>query len=361
MSSRPRRAVQAPSYAPPPRYKHRGQPVDHVKGQIAQKIAGRRRSSNKSRKRATLAAARGHIDADVVARATESRRVSRVMAEAEQQRRDAFVASGLRPRRSRSVSAPHSATPPHLPSKKRAKSASSRRAKQLRAGGASRTALATLLTEAEIMEFDEWIQENRDVKDAANLTLARMRAHLKERYNILVGEQTISKFVRNHLHYECVDPSAGGYVANRGRLASTKAHLAKLVPLLEFMEANPDLFVVAYYDESTPHQNQFAPHVWTKERGFVKNPEDRMVNRRSGKGPAISVSGAVSYHENGIIKDADGIHIGQWKEASKTRKVSHFQLRSSSFLCVALLPDFCIVVIGNCRLYCVPHFLTFDW
>lgn len=83
-----------------------------------------------------------------------------------------------------------------------------------------------------------------------------------------------------------------------------------------------------------------------------------MVNRRSGKGPAISVSGAVSYHENGIIKDADGIHIGQWKEASKTPKVSHFQLRSSSFLCVALLPDFCCH--RKLSIVLCPHFLTFD-
>jgi hypothetical protein len=121
-----------------------------------------------------------------------------------------------------------------------------------------------------------------------------------------------------YLGYEYVDPGSG-YQEGRRTLESTQAHSRLFIPLLELLESHPELFVVVYYDESTPHLHQYRRQIWTKRVDISTAAERKVTSRLPGKGPSIHVSGAVGAEFGGFVQDEDGVHIGSFMEKQQAK------------------------------------------
>lgn len=79
----------------------------------------------------------------------------------------------------------------------------------------------TGLSPSQLNQLDSWIQENRDVKGQAPLTISRMMRHILAEFGVSLGEQKVAAIIKA-MHWEFVDPGKKGYVISRGNKISTK-------------------------------------------------------------------------------------------------------------------------------------------
>jgi hypothetical protein len=152
-----------------------------------------------------------------------------------------------------------------------------------------------------------WVQNNRGQPNKPPLTRDMVRRHIKDDYSITLCVDDVGLLL-HHLHYECVDPGAG-YIDKKGKHPITQAHANKLLPFMEYLEDNPDMYSMFYYDETTPHVH-----------------ERRDQSRKSGVGPGYMISAAVGVSSGGYLRDEKGSMSVGWcgacrkKEKKRRRK-----------------------------------------